>query len=207
MRRCCRSRTPDRRGANGRTCGLTLGRMLPKGPPKKRALTGSLRDLGGFARERTPTGPVARGRTADSAVLDVSADLGLASGRREPVLGTVIPSAGGRNMRIDACLLLRLRRFYKLLNLLSTRKALTCAHRGIRIHGQSEARPQNSMDVNHPLARRCYQERAKLRVHAPVQKKRQSAPLPRVAREAVVVQKQCAGPMGGPDWCCHRQNF
>jgi hypothetical protein len=44
-RRCCRSRTPAQRGANGRTCGLALRRCLPGGRPKKRALTRSLRDL------------------------------------------------------------------------------------------------------------------------------------------------------------------
>ena len=45
MRRCCRSRTPARRGANGRTCGLALCRCSLVGRPKERALTRSLRDL------------------------------------------------------------------------------------------------------------------------------------------------------------------
>jgi hypothetical protein len=35
--RCCRSRTPNRRGANGRTCGLILGRCFSLGGHPKNA--------------------------------------------------------------------------------------------------------------------------------------------------------------------------
>ena len=42
--RCCRSRTPAGRGANGRTRGLALCRCPLGGRPKERALTRSLRD-------------------------------------------------------------------------------------------------------------------------------------------------------------------
>ena len=45
VRRCCRSRTPASRGANGRTCGLALRRRLLVRRPRERALTRSLRDL------------------------------------------------------------------------------------------------------------------------------------------------------------------
>ena len=49
-RRCCRSRTPARRGANGRTRGLALCRCPLVGRPKERALARSLRDLTRFAK-------------------------------------------------------------------------------------------------------------------------------------------------------------
>ena len=44
VRRCCRSRTPASRGANGRTRGLALRRCSLGGRPRERALTRSLCD-------------------------------------------------------------------------------------------------------------------------------------------------------------------
>ena len=44
---CCRSRTPDRRGANGRTCILTPGRICPRGHPKNARLPGRCAIQGG----------------------------------------------------------------------------------------------------------------------------------------------------------------
>ena len=73
-------------GANGRTCISTHGRMLPRGPPKKRALTRSLRDLARLARDGLSKGAfalLARGSTSPRCASRIFRS---GSGRREPVL-------------------------------------------------------------------------------------------------------------------------